>query len=283
MRSTKIFITLLTIGTLFSTTPSLAASNNALNTLLAIVGQAAGELLSTNPSEATNSSGASNDLLTLAKQGDLKAQQELAYKYWKGEDVPQDYQQSLKWYQQCANQGYAGCQNDLGAMYYDGAGVPQSYQQAVSWYKKAADQGDKVAQHNMGSAYYKGEGIAKNLTLAQEYFTKACNQGYLSSCKALENHIFTDYDFSKFIVKGKPQQQATYQTSTNVTYKLMMIETNGSKKMIREFNNLSSCESLRQQLTQQAMDEARNLLSSRGRQGSYNLGDVGISQITCIK
>ncbi|MGH7181126.1 MAG: tetratricopeptide repeat protein, partial [Nitrospiraceae bacterium] len=84
----------------------------------------------------------------LAEQGDAKAQYNLGVMYDKGQGLPQDYQEALKWYRKAAEQGQA--QNNLGAMYDDGQGVPQGYQEALKWYRKAAEQGQVQAQYNLG-------------------------------------------------------------------------------------------------------------------------------------
>ena len=49
-----------------------------------------------------------------------------------------------------ADQGDATAQYDLGLMYAKGQGVPQDYAEAVKWFRKAADQGDASAQYNLG-------------------------------------------------------------------------------------------------------------------------------------
>ena len=47
--------------------------------------------------------------------------------YDRGERVPQDYAEAIKWYRKAAEQGYASAQYNLGIMYDDGEGVPQDY------------------------------------------------------------------------------------------------------------------------------------------------------------
>ena len=41
-------------------------------------------------------------------------------------------------------------------MYARGQGVPQDYAEAVKWYRLAADQGDARAQNNLGVMYANG-------------------------------------------------------------------------------------------------------------------------------
>ncbi len=74
----------------------------------------------------------------LAKQGNAKAQYNLGVMYRKGQGVPQDDAEAVKWYRKAAEQGYAGAQNNLGFMYGKGQGVPQDDAQAHMWYNLAA-------------------------------------------------------------------------------------------------------------------------------------------------
>ena len=61
--------------------------------------------------------------------------------YDKGQGVPQDYAEAVKWYRLAAEQGDADAQYNLGVMYDNGQGVPQDYAEAVKWYRLAAEQG----------------------------------------------------------------------------------------------------------------------------------------------
>ena len=51
--------------------------------------------------------------------------------YDKGEGVPQDYANALKYYTLAADQGLADAQFNLGSMHYKGDGVPQDYADAM--------------------------------------------------------------------------------------------------------------------------------------------------------
>ena len=66
-----------------------------------------------------------------AEQGDANAQYNLGNRYRKGEGVPQDDKEAVKWFRKSAEQGDASAQCNLGVMYYLGEGVPQDYKEAV--------------------------------------------------------------------------------------------------------------------------------------------------------
>ena len=77
-------------------------------------------------------------LETLAKQGDLAAQIELANAYRKGIGVNQDYKTAVKWFTLAAEQGDPLAQYNLGRLYYLGKGVPESLVYAHMWAKHAS-------------------------------------------------------------------------------------------------------------------------------------------------
>ncbi len=61
-----------------------------------------------------------------------------------------------------AEQGDAGAQCNLGVIYAKGNGVPQNYAEAVKWYRRAAEQDDPAAQSNLGAMYDHGDGVPQD-------------------------------------------------------------------------------------------------------------------------
>ena len=117
-------------------------------------------------------------LETLAKQGDLAAQIELANAYRKGIGVNQDYKTAVKWFTLAAEQGNAEAQYNLGIMHSFGLGVVPNYQPAVKWYTLAAEQGNALAQYNLGRLYYLGKGVPENLVYAHMWANQASSNGF---------------------------------------------------------------------------------------------------------
>ena len=93
--------------------------------------------------------------------------------YAKGEGVPQNDAEAVKWYRKAAEQGYTDCPiQTLGIMYtygtvgirpaglvfrVKGDNVLRDYQEAVKWYRKAAEQGDRRGQGtDLGVKYATG-------------------------------------------------------------------------------------------------------------------------------
>jgi len=116
-----------------------------------------------------------------AEQGDVDAQNNMGWLYFKGNGVPQDYETAFKWYRLAAEQGHIGAQNNMGWLYFNGNGVPQDYGAALKWYKLAAEQGQINAQNQLGSMYIKGNGVQQNFRTAIKWYTRAAEQGDVSA------------------------------------------------------------------------------------------------------
>src|SRR5258705_383003 len=82
-----------------------------------------------------------------AEKGDAAAQYNLGVMYEKGQGIPQDYAEALKWYRKAADQGLVEAQYQVGLVYANGQGIPQDYAEALKWYRKAAAQGLAKAQY----------------------------------------------------------------------------------------------------------------------------------------
>ena len=85
-----------------------------------------------------------------------------------------------------AKQGHAYAQYDLGIMYRRGEGIPENDAEAVKWYRKAADQGDAQAQFNLGFMYVTGKGVSENNTRAYMWWSIAKTQGYTDASHNLD-------------------------------------------------------------------------------------------------
>jgi hypothetical protein len=104
--------------------------------------------------------------------------------YAKGQGVPQDYAEAVKWYRLAANQGDAFAQFHLGLMYAKGQGVPQDYAEAVKWYRLAANQGAAIAQFNIGLMYAEGDGVPQDYVGAHMWFNLSAAGGDQDAVKS---------------------------------------------------------------------------------------------------
>jgi TPR repeat protein len=160
---------------------------------------------------ARNDAEATNLIRKSAAQGYVLAEMELATMYLRGDGVPQDAREGMRWmrkaaeqrdsmaqftlgyslelqgntseavswYQKAAEQGLTLAQTALGFFYEQGKGVPQSDKEAVLWYRKAADQNDSNAQSNLGSMYYAGKGVEKDFAEAARWYRKSAENGWM--------------------------------------------------------------------------------------------------------
>jgi uncharacterized protein len=69
-------------------------------------------------------------------------------------------------------------QFNLRRRYAKGQGVPQDDAEAVKWFRKAADQGDAPAQFALGFAYMAGEGVSKDYVQADMWLNLAVAGGF---------------------------------------------------------------------------------------------------------
>jgi TPR repeat protein len=111
-----------------------------------------------------------------AERGHAGAQSNLGVTYDRGEGVPQDYAEALRWYRKAAEQGHADAQFNLGFMYYESRGALQDYAEALRWYRKAAEQGHARAQFNVGAIYENGEGAPQDYVQAHMWLDLAASR-----------------------------------------------------------------------------------------------------------
>ncbi len=112
-----------------------------------------------------------------AEAGDAESQEELGFRYDKGEGVVQDHAEAARWYRKAAEQNYADAQYNLGFCYKHGEGVAKDLVEAVKWYRKAAEQNYAKAQCNLGVCFYNGNGVAKDWVEAYRWLLLAARQG----------------------------------------------------------------------------------------------------------
>lgn len=138
----------------------------------------------------------------LADRGDSGAQYAIGRMYAKGQGVPKDPAEAMKWFDKAndqskalqaynrsdfatarrifaplAEKGQALAQYILGLMYANGQGAPESYTEGLKWLQKAAEQGEAKAQFSVGVIYFKGLGMPANQAEAFKWYRRAADQG----------------------------------------------------------------------------------------------------------
>ena len=127
-------------------------------------------IVSCAPSSEDGGSRLFQEQFKAAEQGQAEAQYTLGFMYAKGEGVPQDYAEAMKWFRKAAEQGHAEAQHNLGNMYVQGKGVPQDDVEAYTWLAVAAANGDGDAKDKL--AMVKSRLTREQLAVAQQRATQ---------------------------------------------------------------------------------------------------------------
>ncbi|MBI2296542.1 MAG: sel1 repeat family protein [Betaproteobacteria bacterium] len=125
--------------------------------------------------------------LTLARQGDARAQTSIGLMYARGHGVEKNLAMARKWWSFAAAQNDPGAQYNLGVIYARGEGVPQDLEQALQWYTKAAARGHVQAQHNLGMLYHEGKGVRRDPVRAYFWVRVSALQGDDVAQETLKN------------------------------------------------------------------------------------------------
>jgi uncharacterized protein len=108
-----------------------------------------------------------------AEKGDALSQYEFALMCEKGEGIPQNHVEAVKWFRQAALQDYAPAQLFLGLMYASGKGVGKDERQALVWLHAAADQNNTTAQFYLGGLYFSSTNVHQDYVQAYKWFVLA--------------------------------------------------------------------------------------------------------------
>ena len=138
---------------------------------------------------------AAEALYHAAKQGDPRAQHDLAGLYRDGIGVPRASDEAGKWfelaaknYRAAAGQGDPEAQCQLGGFYMKGVGVEKDEAEAVKWFRKAAEQGFMKGKSLLGLAYFEGKGVEKDEAEGVRWLRSAADQGDPDARAFLDAH-----------------------------------------------------------------------------------------------
>jgi uncharacterized protein len=139
-------------------------------------------------------------LLPLAEQGNLNAQNNLAWMYFGGVGVKEDnkkaiqktidelqdgvdayfrrdYKKAYKLLLPLAEQGNPEAMNQLASMYFDGVGVKEDNKKAIQLLRLAAEQGHARSQYGLGSLYKGGEVVPQDYKKVEKWWKLAAEKG----------------------------------------------------------------------------------------------------------
>ena len=92
--------------------------------------------------------------------------------------VQQQVSQKFVYAQRAAKQGNARAQFDLALMYAKGDGVRKNEREAFKWFHKAARNNHTEAKFYMGLSFAQGRGVRKQAQLARYWFKLAAKAGH---------------------------------------------------------------------------------------------------------
>ena len=122
-----------------------------------------------------------DQLTSLARSGDMKAERDLGLKYLAGDGVQANESEAARWLMRAAYRGEPTAEYWLGTLYARGHGVPEDAFQANHWYEAAAQKGNRRAMHSFAVAYFQGWGVEKNYAEAARWFRSASDLGFVDS------------------------------------------------------------------------------------------------------
>ncbi|MBI1212160.1 MAG: sel1 repeat family protein [Alphaproteobacteria bacterium] len=116
-------------------------------------------------------------LRPLAQAGNKAAALPVGTMYEKGQGVPQDFAEALKWYLLGASEGDDESKTNAGRMYLFGKGTKKDFAAAMKWFQEAAPK-DSGAQFYLGLMYENGNGVTQDYKEAAKWYRKAARRGW---------------------------------------------------------------------------------------------------------
>jgi TPR repeat protein len=120
-----------------------------------------------------------------ADDGVVDSQCLLGWFYSRGQGVPLDYAESMRWFLKGLEQrdhlsySYRQGSEAMIAIYYDrGLGVAKDTAEAIRWYRMSAGDGDTFSNYKIGSFYEQGEGVPRDLVEAMRRYEISAEEGY---------------------------------------------------------------------------------------------------------
>lgn len=119
--------------------------------------------------------GARREYFGAARDGNEKAQNNLARLYREGLGGPVDMERAFYWFSKAAQSGQVNAQTSLGDMFEKGDAVRVNYLAAAYWYRRAAISGFFIGQISLAEMLEAGRGIPQDSVAALAWYTIASN------------------------------------------------------------------------------------------------------------
>jgi uncharacterized protein len=106
-----------------------------------------------------------------------------------GKEVPQNFKEATKYYIKGVAQNDNECKTLLAYMYYKGLGIQQDYEKSFLLYKESAEMGNESSMYFLGICYKNGYGTAANKVLANEWLQKAASKNNRLAAAELKEEV----------------------------------------------------------------------------------------------
>ena len=146
-------------------------------------------------------------VLQLAENGDVFAQNEIADMYGFGYGIHVDKEKRKKWLNKSAEQGYWRSLGKLGDYYWD----EENYEEALKWYRIGAEKNDPFCQNAIGNCYHNGFGVARDFVESVRWYEKAVEQNYIWALSNLGNMYRNGRGVAKDSYKAIELYQRAYE------------------------------------------------------------------------
>lgn len=111
----------------------------------------------------------------LAREGDNRAQYEVALMYLQGIGTKVDPGRGGEWMLKAANSGNSTAMVEVGGRFENGVNAEKNIILAFTWYRRAAIAGDQIGMYKLAMLYESGEGIPQDLPRAYAWYRLSQN------------------------------------------------------------------------------------------------------------
>jgi uncharacterized protein len=94
------------------------------------------------------------------------------------DEVAQDLEEAVRWYQLAADQDNPDAQFNLGLMYLKGQGVPKDHEEGIEWIESASQHDHPAALYHLGLAYDLGDGVEPDDEYSRWNYEIAAERGH---------------------------------------------------------------------------------------------------------
>lgn len=197
---------------------------------------------------------------TLAEEGDVDSQIEIANCYLLGRGRPRDEQEAIQWLRKAVSAGSLQAKATLGAVYLFRLESPEKYAEGVQLIREAVNKGYTAAEFTLGLAYLRGLGVSPDISEAVHLFSSAGNSGYpLPALVLYAAYQFGLYGITPDRTKASYWKERFLQAMANLTwttprkYVMALKDDYIAKNILFDSHELSKVMTLADELSDEAI------------------------------